>query len=327
VTSAAAPARGRPRLGISACLLGAEVRFDGQHKANRFLIDELGALVDWLPVCPELEAGMGVPRESVRLVRGRPGEPRLLGSRSGEDWTERMTRTVTARVGALGAAGLAGYVLESRSPTCGMERVKLYPAAPGGGAPTREGTGLFAAELARQLPNLPLEEGGRLGDARLRENFVERVFVYERLQRLWGTDWTTGALVAFHTAHKMTLLAHSTQGYGRLGRLVAAAGRLPRAELRAGYERELMAVLKTVATPGRQANVLMHMLGHLRGRLDPTDRQELLGLIEEHRRGVVPLVVPVALLRHHVDRQSITYLRAQSYLDPHPRQLGLRNGV
>jgi uncharacterized protein YbgA (DUF1722 family)/uncharacterized protein YbbK (DUF523 family) len=312
------------RLGISACLLGAPVRFDGQHKRDPFLVGELGALVEWVPVCPEVEAGMGVPRESVRLVRD--GALRLLGSRSGTDWTEQMTAVARARVAHLRGQGLSGFVLKGGSPTCGMERVKVYP--PGAGeAPARTGQGLFAAELARQLPSLPVEEEGRLSDRRLRENFLERVFAHHRLQALWASAWTLGDLVAFHTAQKMALLAHSVEGYRRLGRLVAAARALPREELRARYEAELMAVLTIVATPGRQANVLMHMLGHLRQRLDGADRRELLAAIDEHRRGLVPLVVPLALLRHHLGRQPVAYLNGQSYLDPHPRHLGLRNGL
>jgi uncharacterized protein YbgA (DUF1722 family)/uncharacterized protein YbbK (DUF523 family) len=312
------------RLGISACLLGAPVRFDGQHKRDRFLVEELGMLVHWVPVCPELQAGMGVPRESVRLVRGSDGTSRLRGSRSDEDWTERMEEVARCRVSELG--DLDGFVLKGRSPTCGMERVKLYPAA-GEGAPTRDGVGLFAAELARQRPDLPLEEEGRLGDARLRDNFLERVFAHHQLRQLWASAWTARDLVAFHTAHKLALLAHSVEGHRRLGRLVAAAGTLPRGELQAQYQRDFMATLRVVASPGRQANVLMHMLGYLRPRLDQEARRELLGLIDDHRRGLLPLVVPLTMMRHHLQRQGVDYLLGQRYLQPHPRELGLRNRV
>jgi uncharacterized protein YbgA (DUF1722 family)/uncharacterized protein YbbK (DUF523 family) len=324
-------------IGVSACLLGSEVRFDGQHKRDAFLVDELGAFVRWVPVCPEVEVGMGVPRESVRLVADpRPqGRLRMLGNRTGEDWTDRMTALAERRVRALGPLRLSGYVLKSRSPSCGMERVKVFPRdddgdddeGRAGAQPSRDGVGLFAAELLRQMPNLPVEEEGRLADPRLRENFIERVFAYHRLRRLWQERWTVGRLVAFHTAHKMALLAHSTDGYRRLGRLVGEAKKQPRAALREQYEGAFMAVLKKPATPGRHANVLTHMLGHLRGHLDAADRDELRALIEDHRRGLVPLVVPLVLMRHHVKKHAIAYLLGQSYLDPHPKELMLRNRV
>jgi uncharacterized protein YbgA (DUF1722 family)/uncharacterized protein YbbK (DUF523 family) len=313
------------RVGASACLLGAEVRFDGQHKRDRFLIDELGKLVEWVPVCPEVQAGMGVPRESVRLVQAGDGTSRLRGSRSEEDWTDRMNEVARRRVQELAARGLDGFVLKARSPTCGMERVKLYPA--GEGVPSRDGVGLFAAELARQLPDLPVEEEGRLGDARLRDNFVERLFAFHELRLLWASPWTPGELVAFHTAHKLALLAHCVEGYRRLGRLVARAGVMPRAELQAQYQSGLMAALRALASPGRHANVLMHMVGYLRPRLEAQARAELQGLIDDHRRGLVPLVVPVTMMRHHLQRHGVGYLLGQSYLQPHPRELGLRNRV
>jgi uncharacterized protein YbgA (DUF1722 family)/uncharacterized protein YbbK (DUF523 family) len=312
----------RLRLGISQCLLGEPVRFDGGHKRDPFLVETLAPYVEWVPVCPELGAGMSLPREPVRLRVGPGGGTRLQGTRSNEDWTERMNAWSEARVEELDQ--LDGYVLKSKSPSCGMERVKLYPAE---GMPSREGVGLFAAALMRRWPNLPVEEDGRLCDPRLREAFIERVFIYQRLRRLWATDWRARDLVAFHTAHKMTLLAHEPAGYRRLGRLVAAAGRWPREELRAAYEAQLMAVLAKRADPGKHANVLMHLLGHLKDRLDAADKRELLAAIDDHRRGLVPLVVPFTLLRHHVRRLGVPYVEGQSYLEPHPRALSLHNHV
>jgi uncharacterized protein YbgA (DUF1722 family)/uncharacterized protein YbbK (DUF523 family) len=313
------------RIGVSSCLLGAEVRFDGQHKRDSFLVGELGKLVEWVSVCPEVELGMGIPREPVRLVRGPRGRSLMLGVRSGRQWTDEMERFAERRVRKL--SGLSGYVLKSRSPSCGMERVKLYPAETPDAHPTRDGVGLYAAALMRRWPNLPVEEEGRLGDARLRENFIERVFAYHRIQALWARRWTVGALVAFHTAHKMALLAHSTEGYRRLGRLVAGARKRPRAEVEAEYEAAFMATLRKLASPGRHANVLMHMLGHLRDGLDARDRAELLAVIEDHRKGLVPLVVPITLMRHHVVRLGVDYLLGQTYLEPHPKELMLRNRV
>jgi uncharacterized protein YbgA (DUF1722 family)/uncharacterized protein YbbK (DUF523 family) len=314
------------RIGISSCLLGAPVRYDGQHKRNDFLVDELGPLVEWVPVCPEVEVGMGVPRESVRLVRGA-GTTRMLGNQTGDDWTARMEVFAARRVDKLARLELSAYVLKSRSPSCGMERVNLFADRDPDKQPVRAGVGLFAAALLRRFPHLPVEEEGRLADPRLRENFIERLFAYHRLRGLWRTRWGLRDLVAFHTAHKMALLAHSTDGYRQLGRLVATAKALPRAELRARYEAGFMGVLHKLATPGRQANVLQHMTGHLRDRLDTGDRRELATAIDDHRKGLVPLIVPIVLLRHHARRLDVPYLLGQSYLEPHPKELMLRNRV
>jgi uncharacterized protein YbgA (DUF1722 family)/uncharacterized protein YbbK (DUF523 family) len=307
----------RIRIGVSACLLGAKVRFDGQHKRDRFLVDELGPLVEWVSVCPEVEVGMGVPRESVRLVVDRAGAgPRMLGLRTGADWTARMRRFAAARVAALAREELCGFVLKSKSPSCGMERVKVYDDTDARAPRPDRSAGLFAAALAQALPNLPIEEEGRLGDVRLRESFIERIFAYARLRALWRGRWTLGALVDFHAANKMALLAHSTEGYRALGRLVARGKSLARAELRERYEAGFMATLARPASPGRHANVLMHLLGHLKERIDAADKQELLALIDEHRRGRLPLVVPVTLLAHHARRHAVSYLLAQTYLAP-----------
>lgn len=314
------------RIGVSSCLLGARVRWDGQHKKDAFLVDELARFVEWLPVCPELEVGMGVPRETVRLLRGPRGGTRLVGSDTGADWTARMNAFAEARVKKL--PELCGYILKAKSPSCGMERVNLYPDDGGPRAmPTKEGVGLFAATLMRVRPNLPVEEEGRLNDARLRENFIERVFAYARLQALWRQPWKLGALVAFHTAEKMVLLAHHTEGYRALGRLVAEGKRRSPAALRDEYEALFMATLRKLATRGRHANVLQHMLGHLRGRLETRDRDELAGLIDEYRQGLLPLIVPVTLLRHHLGRVQVPTLAGQTYLAPHPKELMLRNRV
>lgn len=205
-----------------------------------------------------------------------------------------------------------------------MVRVKVYG---GSGMPTRDGRGLFAEALLRRFPNLPVEEEGRLSDPRLRENFIERVFAYRRLKELFRGRWTTGQLVAFHTAHKMALLAHSASSYTALGQLVAGAAGLPRQVLRAKYESLFMRTLAAVATPRRHANVLMHMAGHLKKRLDDASKRELLASINEYRRELVPLVVPLTLIRHYVRTFEVSYLAGQTYLEPHPRELMLRNHV
>jgi uncharacterized protein YbgA (DUF1722 family)/uncharacterized protein YbbK (DUF523 family) len=313
----------RLRIGVSSCLLGENVRWDGGHKRDRFLTDELGPFVEWVPVCPEVELGLGTPRPTLRLVRRDEGV-RMVEPRSGTDHTAAMQAYARGRVRALEREDLSGYVLKKDSPSCGMERVKVYPAA---GSGTRDGRGLFAEALLERFPHLPVEEEGRLGDARLRENFVVRVFAYRRLRRLFASRWTAGKLVAFHTAHKLLLLAHVPAAYARLGRLVADARSLAREELSRRYQAEFMEALARPSTRRLHTNVLQHMAGYFRGRLDVADRDELLGLIEEHRLGRLPLIVPLTLVRHHARRLDVGYLLGQVYLDPHPKELMLLNRV
>jgi len=311
------------RIGISSCLLGRAVRWDGGHKRDAFLVDELGPFVEWVPVCPELEIGMGTPRETIHLAR-RGDEVRLVAARSGTDYTERMQRYAQRRVRELEALDLCGYVLKKNSPSCGMERVTIRREQ---GMAEKNGRGLFAEVLIATAPGLPIEEEGRLHDSRLRENWIERVFAYHRLRSLFASRWSVGSLVGFHTAHKLQLLAHSEKHYRELGPLVAEAKRLPRAELRERYQRGFMAALRHHATTRRHVNVLQHVLGHFRAGLDAADRGELAGLIDDYGRGLLPLVVPITLVRHHVNRLGIAYLAGQVYLDPHPKELMLRNRV
>lgn len=312
------------RIGISACLLGEAVRFDGGHKRDAFLTDTLGPYIEWVPVCPEVEIGLGTPRESIRLTRVGDGL-RLLGTKSGADHTISMRRYARRRATQLALADLDGYVLKKDSPSCGLHRVRVYGAS--GQPPARSGRGLFAEELVRRLPELPVEEEGRLSDPRLRENWVERVFVHVRLKELFSARWTVGDLVAFHTAHKLQLMSHSVEQHRRLGRLVAGARSLPRAELSAAYASDLMTALTQLATTRKHANVLQHAAGHLKQVLAHDDRAELRGLIDDYRARLVPLIVPITLIRHHVRRLDVTYLAGQSYLEPHPKELMLRNHV
>jgi uncharacterized protein YbgA (DUF1722 family)/uncharacterized protein YbbK (DUF523 family) len=312
----------RLRIGISSCLLGDEVRFDGGHKRDRFLTEILSPCVEWVRVCPEVEVGMGVPRETLRLVRVN-GDTRMITTRTGIDHTDAMRTYAARRTSELAAMGLRGYVLKKDSPSCGMERVKVY----GGAVATRTGVGTYAEVLKARFPALPIEEEGRLSDAVLRENFIERVFAYDRLRALFDGRWAAGALVSFHTAHKMALLAHSTSAYQALGRLVAGARAMTRAEVQRRYETAFMAALSRPATTKRHANVLMHMAGHLKKVLDPASKHELLESIDEYRRELVPLVVPLTLFRHVVRVHVVKYLAGQTYLEPHPRELMLRNHV
>jgi len=311
------------RIGISSCLLGEKVRFDGGHKRDSFLTETFGPLVEWVPVCPEVECGFGTPRESMRLVRREDGV-RLLTTKSGVDLTERMTTYSAERTARLAQDHLCGYVLKKDSPSCGLERVKVYTPD---GNPSRAGRGIFATHLTARFPHLPVEEEGRLSDPRLRDNFVERVFAYWRLQALFGGRWDRGAVVRFHTAHKLIVMAHVPEAYQRLGRLVAGAKAMSRIDLERRYTELFMTALTTIATPRRHTNVLQHMAGYFKTLLDKASRLELGQTIDEYRRGLVPLVVPITLFRHYVRLHRVSYLAGQLYLDPHPRELMLRNHV
>ncbi len=314
----------RIRLGISACLLGERVRFDGGHKRDAFLVETLGRFVEWVPVCPEVESGMAAPREPMRLVRLDGRTLHLRVTMSGEDLTRTMNRYTRRRIDELAGEGLCGFILKKNSPTCGLERVKTYSAT---GQLAKPGRGLFAAAIASRFPLLPVEEEVRHNDPRLRENFVERVFAYQRLRTLFASRWTLGDVVRFQTIHKLTLMARQPQAYQRLGRLVGNGKTMPRSDFRDSYSSAFMAALTIVATPRRHANVLQHMLGYLKKTLDRESRAELLALIEGYAREQVPLVVPLTLFAHHIRRCGVTYLADQTYMQPHPSELMLRNHV
>lgn len=311
------------RLGVSACLLGQEVRYDGGHKRDAFLTDILGPLVEWVPVCPEVEIGLGVPRPPIRLV-GDPTAPRLVVEKTAEDLTARMRRWASGRIGELDALGLHGYVLKRGSPSCGLLRVRVYGED---GTPGRVGRGVFAAALTDALPLLPVEEEGRLSDAGIRESFIERVFAAARWQAFVASRPRARDLVAFHAAHKFAILAHSPRDYTELGRLVAGAGPRLAAETLATYGTRFMQALAIRATRARHVNVLQHLAGFLKRALGGDERAELGEVIAEYRRGLVPLVVPLTLLKHHVRRLGLAYLADQVYLNPHPKELMLRNHV
>ncbi|MBU1700664.1 MAG: DUF523 and DUF1722 domain-containing protein [Candidatus Eisenbacteria bacterium] len=310
-------------IGISSCLLGEKVRFDGGHKHDRYITDILGPFVQFLPICPEVDIGLGTPRESLRLVRDG-NEIRFLAPKSGLDHTIKMRKYAKEKVKELKKHSLLGYILKKDSPTCGMERVKLYDP---NGRPSKNGVGFFAEALLEAFPLLPIEEEGRLRDAPLRENFVERIFAYRRMMTLFEGQWSIGDLVRFHTAEKLLLMAHDPESYRKLGALVAGAKSLPRREVLEGYQTTFMKALEKKATKGRHHNVLQHMAGYFKRTLSTEDKAELRSVFEDYRAGLTPLLVPVTLVRHHVRVQNVTYLQGQTYLEPHPKELMLRNHV
>jgi uncharacterized protein YbgA (DUF1722 family)/uncharacterized protein YbbK (DUF523 family) len=313
----------RPRLGISSCLLGQKVRFDGGHKQDAFLCETFSRFVEWVPVCPEIEVGMGVPRETLRLV-GAPGDPKMIAERSGRDWTMAIKRFAAIRTNQLAKLRLSGYVFKKNSPSCGVERVRVYDR---NNMPARRGRGLFSAAVMTRLPLLPVEEEGGLNDLALRENFIERVFAYHRWQHALAAAKSARALVQFHTGHKLLLLAHSERHYRRLGRLVAV---VEKNSLRSTYEeygRLFMEALSIQASAKKHANVLDHLMGYFSDRLTSAERRELVELIRDFRRQLVPLVAPITLMRHYVKKYDVAYLATQVYLAPSPKELMLRNHV
>lgn len=315
----------RLRIGVSACLLGEEVRYNGGHKRDAFLTEILAQHVEWVPVCPEVEIGLGTPRPAMRLVRiGK--DTRMITPETGADHTEAMREYSDRRVRELAGERLAGYILKKDSPSCGMERVKLYPEQ--GGAPVKEARGLFAEALLRLWPDLPVEEEGRLHDPLLRENFVTRIFVRDRWMRAQSEGWTRASLMRFHERHKFLFMARNQAGMRRLGRLLGESGKGDGAgDLAQAYLAGMTEVLRRPATRRGHTNVLFHLAGFVTDRIDDGDRRELIDSIERYRAGQLPLIVPVTLIRHHARRLEVEYLRDQIYLEPHPRELMLLNHV
>lgn len=311
------------RLGVSSCLLGEKVRFDGGHKLDRFLTETLGRFVEFVPVCPEVEMGLPTPRETLRLV-GEPEAQRLVFSKSGEDITEAMTAWAQARVAELEKEDLCGFVFKSKSPSSGMERVKLYDR---NGVPNKQGVGLFAQAFMAHLPLLPVEEDGRLHDPRLRENFIESIFVMKRWRDALNGGMTRGKLVDFHTRHKLLMLSHSTDIYRQMGKLVAGTDQLADRELFECYLALLVKGLRLRTTVPKHVNVLQHVLGYFKKMLSADEKQEVLSIIDSYRARQLPLIVPITLLNHFVRKYDQTYLKQQVYLNPHPAELQLRNHV
>ncbi|MFZ5775188.1 MAG: YbgA family protein [Thermodesulfobacteriota bacterium] len=309
-------------IGISACLAGEQVRYDGGHKRDPFLMETLGPFVRFVPVCPEFECGLGVPREPMRLV-GDPARPRLVTIHTKVDLTERMEAWAERKVVELEQENLHGFIFKSRSPSSGMERVKVYSAS-GEGSPQHKGVGLFARAFMDHFPLLPVEDEGRLHDPALRENFITRIFVLARWRPIAATK-QPGELVAFHTRHKLLLLAHSEKHYRQLGRLVAQTAGRQASELFAEYEQEMLAALACRSTIAKNCNVLQHMMGYFKTVLTADEKQELLEGIDHYRQGYVPLLAPLTLINHYVRKYRQEYLASQYYLHPHPMELKLRN--
>lgn len=310
-------------VGVSACLLGEEVRYDGGHKHDRYITDTLGRFFTFVPVCPEVECGMSTPREPMRL-EGDPANPRLMTRQTRLDKTNQMLDFCGRKVRELENGGLCGFIFKKDSPSSGLYRVKVYD---GNGMPKKVGSGLFAAALVRHFPLLPVEEAERFNDPGLRENFIERVFTYRRWQEFLSGKPGLGDLVEFHACHKLLVMSHSTKHYRDLGALVGNGKGMGREELLRRYEELLMEGMALQATVKKNTNVLMHIMGYFKKELSSDEKAELLEVIGRYHDRLVPLLVPLTLLRHYVRIYDKTYLKQQIYLDPHPAELMLRNHV
>jgi uncharacterized protein YbgA (DUF1722 family)/uncharacterized protein YbbK (DUF523 family) len=311
------------RMGVSSCLMGEKVRFDGQHKHDSYVTGTLGRWFEFVPVCPEFELGLGVPRESMRL-EGDPEHPRLMTNKTRKDLTEPMLNWCDKRLGGLEQENLGGFIFKSKSPSSGMERVKVYSE---NGMPSNNGRGLFANAFMNKFPLLPVEEEGRLHDPALRESFIERVFTLKRWREMLAEDNTRGGLVKFHERHKYLIMSHSIPHYRELGRIVSDMKGKKLPALQADYLTKLMEALRLRATVKKHVNVLQHLAGYFKKQLNADEKQELVETIETYKQENFPLIVPVTLINHYIRKYQEPYLGQQYYLQPHPLELCLRNQV
>ncbi len=309
------------KIGISSCLLGNQVRYDSGHCRDGFLTDTLGRYVEFVPVCPEVECGLPVPRPAMHL-RGDPGNPRLVTTRTGTDHTGRMKNWARGRLEELAREDLCGFIFKKNSPSSGMARVKVYDET---GRPSKKGSGIFAGMFMKRFPLIPVEEEGRLNDPLLRENFIEQIFTLKRWRDCRKKGLTMGNLVDFHTRNKLLIRSHSEKHYTAMGRIVARGKKISPTERCAQYEELLLGAMRCMATVRRHTNVMQHMLGYFKKSLTRDEKQEMLEVIDTYRRGYVPLIVPLTLFGHYVRKYDSSYLKQQTYLNPHSVALKLRN--
>lgn len=308
------------RIGISSCLLGEKVRYNGKDAYDPLVTDTLAPYVEWVPVCPEMEIGMGTPREPIHLIHTNRGI-RLMGIESDTDYTEQMKSYAKERVHLLEQFGIQGYILKTKSPSCGMEQVRVYDP---GNQPIKTGPGMYTANLLKQIPLLPVEDEERFRDRAIRDNFIERVFAYYRVQQFLTGTPTPAGLVDFHTRHKLTILSHHQVRYREAGRLVSEAGSANLDVLLPEYTRHFMKTLEVPATRKNHTNVLNHAIGYFKDFLETDDKLEMVGVVDRYRKGLVPLVVPLTLIKHHLRQHPVEWLEKQVYLNPFPTEQKLR---
>ena len=313
----------KPKLGISACLMGDEVRFNGGHKESQLCTRELTQYFEFVTACPEVAIGMGIPREPIRLV-GDAQSPQAVGSVNRELNVTQSLADYGVRM-AEEFSDICGYIFMQKSPSCGLERVKVYRE---NGAPVDGGgRGIYAQAFCERHPDLPVEEDGRLNDAVLRENFITRVFAYAAWQDLLKAGVTRRSLTEFHSRYKYQLMANDPVQYKVLGKLLGSMGRSDPNEIAPRYFSALMAALKKPATRRTHTNVLQHICGYLKKTLSAADKHEIQQLIGQYHQGIVPLIVPLTLLKHHFRQHPDPYVALQVYMQPHPENLSLRNAI
>jgi uncharacterized protein YbgA (DUF1722 family)/uncharacterized protein YbbK (DUF523 family) len=308
------------KLGISSCLLGENVRYNGGHKLDHFLRDTLGQYIEYVPVCPEVEAGFGIPREAMRLV-GIPENPRLVTSRTAIDHTDRMLGWAANRVRELEKDNLCGFIFKNDSPSSGLMRVKVYNDK---GMPEKKGVGIFAREFTEYFPLIPVEEEGRLHDPLLRENFIEQIFTLKRWRDAVAGSPGIGQVVDFHSKNKLLIMSHSQKHAKAMGKITAMGKQLGAVNLYRQYEDQLIDALRLKSTVAKHINVLQHIMGYFKKQLSGDEKQELLEIFDRFRKGHVPLVVPMTMVNHYVRKYDQPYLGSQTYLNPHPVELKLR---
>jgi uncharacterized protein YbgA (DUF1722 family)/uncharacterized protein YbbK (DUF523 family) len=309
------------KIGVSSCLLGNNVRYNGGHARSLFVTDTLGPYVQFIPVCPEVECGLPTPRPTMHL-RGDPQNPRLIVTKTKQDHTRRMVTWAKKRLDQLATEDLCGFIFKKDSPSSGMARVKVFNQK---GQPVKKGSGIFAGMFMKRFPLIPVEEDGRLNDVVLRENFIEQIFTFKRWRQNLANGRTMKNLVLFHTQNKMLIRSHCERHYRAMGTLVAQGKKQPTPRIYQQYEEMLLHAMRLKATGRKHTNVMLHMLGYFKKELSKDEKQEMLEVIERFRQGYVPLIVPLTLFSHYVRKYDQSYLKQQTYLNPHPAALKLRN--
>jgi uncharacterized protein YbgA (DUF1722 family)/uncharacterized protein YbbK (DUF523 family) len=312
---------GKIPVGISACLLGEEVRFNGGHKLHSYIEKTLGEFFDFRSFCPEVDIGLGIPRRPIRLIRRDDQIACVDIEDYSLDYTQQLRDSADAQSGW--ASALCGFILKKDSPSCGMERVKVYD----GKGTTKDGAGIFAARLMKNFPELPVEEEGRLGDAVLRANFIERVYVMYRWRQMLSQGLSVASLTAFHARHKLILMSHCQKTYRELGPFLAEVRKNNINQAADHYISVLMPALKKRASRGDHVNVLQHIQGYLKDHLDADDKAELVDTYERYRKAQLPLIVPITLLNHHFRRHPNAYIRDSWYMHPYPSEMSLQNHI
>ena len=313
----------RIKIGISACLMGQKVRYDGGSFQPKLIHSVLPDYMDFVPFCPEVEIGMSVPRETVRLVTTETGI-KLKAPKSGTDYTNQMNAYSIEKTNALSKLEISGYILKKGSPTCGMERVRVYNSR---GIPEKSGNGLFASQLKKAFPNIPIEEDGRLNDIHLREHWIERVFAYDRLRTFLSLKPAVGKLMEFHTQSKMQLMAHHPEKYRLLGRKIALLQKDDLHQFYASYLTSFMQIMSVKPTIAKHTDVIYHLVGFFKKKITASDKKEILNLIEQFRNQIVPIVVPLTLLKHFLQKYPVKWMQEQTYLNPYPTDLSLRSHI